>query len=111
MAITSQRKENIERETKLPEEEPKTFEHLVQSLYVQEYKISDEPRAGIARMLEPVYLYMLAEEYCVLKLKNNICRLLYDVGTNQDLGVAEDAVTYAYDTPPQKSPMRRVLVD
>ena len=43
-------------------------------------------------MQEPVRVYVLAEEYDVLKQKNDICRLLYDVRTNQGLGVAKDAV-------------------
>ena len=54
-------------------------------------------------MLEPVHLYVLAETYDVLKLKNNICRLLYDGRSTQGLGVAKDAVTYAYDDLPPKT--------
>ena len=52
-------------------------------------------------MLEPVHLYVLAETYDVLKLKNNICRLLFDGRSTQGLDVAKDAVTFAYDHPPQ----------
>lgn len=79
------------------EEEPKTIEHFVQQLYFQEYKLCEEPEAGNARMLEPVHLYVLAETYNVLKLKNNVCRLVYDGRSTQGLGVAKDPVTYAYD--------------
>ena len=61
-------------------------------------------------MLEPVHLYVLAEKYHVLKLKNNICRLLYDGRTIQGLGVAKDSVTFAYDNPPPKYPMRRRIM-
>ena len=46
-------------------------------------------------MLELVHLYVLAEKYDVLKLKNNICGVVYEGRTTQRLGVAKDAVKYA----------------
>ena len=68
-------------------------------LYIQEFEFSEEPEAGIARTLEPVHLYVFAEKYDVLKLKDDICRLLYDGRTTQGRDVAKDAVSYAYENP------------
>ena len=56
-----------------------------------------------------MHLYVLAENYDVLKLKDNICRLLYDGRTTQGRDVEKDAVSYAYESP-SKYPMRRRIM-
>ena len=64
--------------------------------------MSEEPEAGIARMLEPVHLYVAAPKYDVSKLKNNICRLLYDGRTTQGFGVTKEASHTPMIIRPQK---------
>lgn len=56
-----------------------------------------------------MHLYVLADKCDVLKLKDNICRLLYDGHTTQGRDVAKDAVSYAYENP-SKYPMRRRIM-
>lgn len=110
-AFTSPWKENTERKMKLADDDAATFELFVQWLYTQQYEITTEKKQGIARMLEPVRLYVLAEKYDIVKLKNKICRKLYEGRTVHGFGPCKNTVECAYDNLPQSSPMRRMLVD
>ena len=62
-------------------------------------------------MVESVRLYVLAEKYDVVELRNVICKALYHGRKSQGLGPSKDAIELAYDNLPQESPLRRMLVD
>ena len=61
--------------------------------------------------MEPIRLYVLAEKYDVVEMKNKICGEIYAGRTAHRFAPYKSDIRYAYDNLPQKSPMRRMLVD
>ena len=115
-AFTSRFKEGSERTIYLPDDDAALMDVLVQSLYSPASKLN-----GIDTTMELLHLYVLADKYDVVKIKNTICkrvlsslhveRSLSARGKNDTTCPKFSEVEFIYENTTSTAPMRRVLVD
>ena len=87
----------------------KTLEHLVQWLYSNDYELPET--AGIVsphdRYIELTDLYVFAEKYVIVDLKNSIIRELWRL--HETKVPSSTPIRRIYDNTPGSSPCRRLL--
>ncbi len=114
-AFTSQWKRNTERKIRLPEDDPDTFEEFIQWLYTQNYELDKEPEEGIDWMSKSAVLYVLADKYDVVPLKNDICKAIHKRYNDHEAPRApkpeKELVAYVYKNTSRSSPLRKMLAD
>ena len=110
-AFTSTFEESSERSIHLPDDDATLMDILIQSLYFPESRLN-----GIDTTMQLLRLYVLADKYDIVKVKNKICvdghlSLLY-LESKPRLGRPRNsAVEFVYANTTSKTPMRRLLVD
>lgn len=107
----------------LPEDDPDLFEPFTKWLYLQTYAEIDDldfVRKVAHRsefIMKSCQLFVLAEKYDVVRLRNAVIRAMYserkhvDTAAERALTPSRAALGYAYENTPQKSNLRRLLVD
>ena len=115
-AFTSRFKESSERSIYLPDDDAALMDLLVQCLYEPESRLN-----GIDTPMASVHLYVLADKYDVVKVKNMICkhvlssldheRSLLARGEKFTICPKFSAVEFIYENTTSSAPMRRLLVD
>ena len=88
-----------------------TLERFVQWLYADDYELSDP--IGTTELgkqyMELTDLFVFAEKYFVVDLKNNIIKKLWDLRKVRRACLGSDAIRRIYDNTPKSSPFRRLL--
>ena len=111
-AFTSQRKESKDREMELPSDDPGTIEEFIAWLYTQKYELEIVRKGDRHWMQKAAELYILADKYNVILLKNAICIAL--VNRHNTPGVplpARRQVAYVYKNTSAGSQLRTLLSD
>ena len=104
-AFTSKFKEGSERSIYLPDDDADLMDALIQNLYA--------PESGFRQIdsrMELLRLYVLADKYDIVQVKNRLCyRLVYII---QRQPPSESEVEFVYEnTTSKKKPMRRLITD
>ena len=115
-AFTSRFKETSERLIYLPDDNANLLDILVQSLYAPESRLN-----GIDTTMQLLRLYVLADKYDIVKVKNKICKdILFSLVYQRSLSAlgkqcsarpVKSAVKFVYENTTAKTPMRKLLVD
>ena len=115
-AFNSRLKESSERSIYLPNDDVTLTDIMIQSLYAPESRFN-----GIDTAMQLFRLYVLADKYDILKVKNKICehvhlslvhRLgLFAPGKQCSTRPPKLAVKLIYANTTSKTPMRKLLVD
>ncbi len=96
----------------LPEEDEQIFDLFVQWLYQGCYEISPKDvEANGQRLMEPVKLYVLADEYDVSGLRSHIITKLFAVCKTGNVTPGLTTMAYAYERLSPKSGLRRLFAD
>lgn len=104
-AFTSKYKESTERSISLPDDDADLMDALIQNLYRPETGFTE-----IDSTMEFLRLYVLADKYDVVQVKNRICKWLI-INSRRRLTPSASEVRYAYGNTTSERPIRRVLVD
>ena len=115
-AFTSGFRESSERSIYLPDDSVTLMDTLVQSLYAPESRLNRR-----YTIMDLIHLYVLADKYDIVKVKNRICQHLlvrldcgplFSAGGKEYTGCPQkSAVKFVYENTTSKTPMRRLLVD
>ena len=115
-AFTSSFRESSERSIYLPDDSATIMDMLVQYLYAPESRLTI-----IGTIMQSLRLYVLADKYDIVKVKNKICedvqlwlvyqRSLSATGKQCSARPPKSAVKFVYENTTSKTPMRRLLVD
>ena len=112
-AFTSKFREGSERSMHLPEDDPDHVDVLVQFLYSTEvkfYDLSPNPKFDDVVMLA-VHLWVLADKYEVVKVKNAICGYLSNlIRSRSNPKAPPAAVTFIYENTTDTATIRQLLV-
>ena len=103
-AFTSKYKEGSERSIYLPDDNADLMDALIQDLYAPQSALRE-----ICSTMEYLRLYVLADKYDIVQVKNRICDWL--VSNLRGLPPSASEIEYAYENATSERPIRRVLVD
>ena len=103
-AFTSEYKEASARSMYLPDDDADLMDALIQDLYAPQSALRE-----IGSTMEFLRLYVLADKYDIVRVKNRICDLL--VSSSRGLLPSTSEIEYAYENATSERPIRRVLVD
>ena len=115
-------KETSERLMTLPEDRSSTIERMVHWLYSKNIPYDRKPlvtqesdhdqevilRNGYKQL---VMLYITADKFGIIALKNDIIDILYELQTDQAFVLMESIIHYVYRNTPAGSSLRRLIVD
>ena len=109
-AFTSEFKESSERAIYLPDDDATLIDILIQSLYAPESRPN-----GIDSIMQSLRLYVLADKYDIVKVKNKTCEdvylSLYYLPSLSACGPLMSVVKFVYENTTSMAPMRRAIVD
>ena len=109
-AFTSKFKESSERAIYLPDDDATLMDILIRSLYAPESRPN-----GIDTIMQSLRVYVLADKYDIVKVKNKICEdvylLLFYPPDLSACGIPMSTVQFVYENTTSTAPMRRLLVD
>ena len=103
-AFTSKYKEGSERSIYLPDDDADLMDALIQDLYAPQSALRE-----IGSTMELLRLYVLADKYDIVQVKNRICDCF--VSNIKGLPPSASEIEYAYENATSERPIRRVLVD
>lgn len=113
-AFTGGFKESIEKTMRLPEENPIEFHRFMKWTYLDTYYLSPFQSDGTAedRIMELARLYVLADQFDVVKLKHNIIDRMYEIGqcSSGTYSPPHNVIRYVYDNSTRLSFFRKLLV-
>lgn len=108
-AFTSNFKESSERTMTLPEDDVGAFEDFAHWLYTRGFEILPEPPD--AMFMAPLKLFVLADKYHVIDLKNIITVKILNVGKRLGKAPSLTELTYANAHTVQSSRIRKLFSD
>ena len=103
-AFPSRYKEGSERSISLPDDDADLMDALIQNLYA--------PQSGLREIGSTMLLlrlYVLADKYDIVQVKNRICDWL--ISNLKNLPPSASEVEYAYGNTTSERPIRKVLTD
>ena len=117
-AFTSDFRESWERTMTLPEDDESAFELFIEWVYHPYFKIDPLPiptsgEKAKYSLMQPVQLYILADKYDALKLKNAILSEIYTVmsSSSKIFLNCPELIAYVYAHTSPNSSMRRMFAD
>ncbi|KAG7005939.1 hypothetical protein G7Y79_00017g043210 [Physcia stellaris] len=108
--------ETAQKSMKLPEDDPETIDRMIQWIYFKTYpydrKAAREGHQDAQSALwQLAYLYVAADKYGIIALKNDIMHLLYGIaGLNKTIP-QDEAVQYVYNNTDSGSNLRRLMAE
>ena len=110
-------KETSERLMTLPKDRSKTIDRMVQWLYSKKVPYDRNPPVTDSEVdlrdeyQELVMLYVTADKFGVVTLKNDIIDILYDLHVDEEFELMDNIIRYIYRETPDGSSLRRLIVD
>ena len=99
----------LERTMLLPDDDVEAFEGFVEWLYGRYFELP--PRAANPRFMAPLKMFVLAEKYGVLDLKEIVTEKIFAAGKNLEEPPSVSEIAYIYEHTAHGSGMRKLFAD
>ena len=100
----------------LPEEDPEIFDNLIQWIYAKRFPFDIREHAEssyvMATVMHLATLYVAADKYDILELKNDVIHQLWILSgkTQNDVGIGDKIIEFVYANTVAGSRLRKLLV-
>lgn len=113
-AFRSQFKEADDRSMSLPDEDADLYEHFLTWLYADSFQLlhpPDKVASDTVRLVTTARLYVLADKYDIVKLRNDICQAFFPIPRHYRGGPPTEVTEIIYRETSVNCRFRRFLAD